>query len=102
MCCPPPGDLPYPGIKPRSPTLQASSLPSEPPGNLYLKGFGLPWWLSCNAGIHLQCGRPGFYPWVGKIPWRREQLPTLVFLPGESYEQKSLAGSSPWGPKEST
>ena len=30
--CSPPGDLPYPGIKPRSPTLQADSLPSEPPG----------------------------------------------------------------------
>ena len=29
--CPPPGDLPNPGIKPRSPALQADSLPSEPP-----------------------------------------------------------------------
>ena len=29
---PPPGDLPDPGIKPRSPALQADSLPSEPPG----------------------------------------------------------------------
>ena len=29
---PPPGDLPNPGIKPRSPTLRADSLPSEPPG----------------------------------------------------------------------
>ena len=28
----PPGDLPHPGIEPRSPTLQADSLPSEPPG----------------------------------------------------------------------
>ena len=30
--CPPPGNLPNPGIEPRSPTLQADSLPSEPPG----------------------------------------------------------------------
>ena len=30
--CPPPGDLPYPGIEPRSPELQADSLLSEPPG----------------------------------------------------------------------
>ena len=30
--CPPPGDLPNPGIEPRFPTLQADSLPSEPPG----------------------------------------------------------------------
>ena len=29
---PSPGDLPDPGIKPRSPALQAESLPSEPPG----------------------------------------------------------------------
>ena len=29
--CPPPGDLPNPGIEPRSPALQADSLPSEPP-----------------------------------------------------------------------
>ena len=27
-----PGDLPDPGIEPRSPTLQADSLPAEPPG----------------------------------------------------------------------
>ena len=30
--CPPPGDLPSPGIEPRSPTLQAESLPTEPSG----------------------------------------------------------------------
>ena len=31
-------------------------------------------WLSWER-IHLQCGRPGFNPWIGKIPWRRERLP---------------------------
>ena len=30
--CHPPGDLPDPGIEPRSPTWQVDSLPSEPPG----------------------------------------------------------------------
>ena len=30
--CPPPGDLPNPGIEPGFPALQADSLPSEPPG----------------------------------------------------------------------
>ena len=30
--CPPPGDLPDPGVEPRSPALQADSLLSEPPG----------------------------------------------------------------------
>ena len=34
--------------------------------------------------------------WVGKIPWRREWQPTLVFLLGESDVQKSLADYSPW------
>ena len=33
--------------------------------------------------------------------WRREGQPTPVFLPGESHGQKSLAGYSPWGHKES-
>ena len=38
---------------------------------------------------------------VGKIPWRRAWLSTPVFLPGESYGQRSLAGYSPQGRKES-
>ena len=33
--CPPPGDLPDPGIEPGFPVLQADSLPSEPPGNIF-------------------------------------------------------------------
>ena len=33
--------------------------------------------------------------------WRREWQPTPVFLPGEFYGQRSLAGYSPWGHKES-
>ena len=44
---------------------------------------------ACNAGDLSSI------PGVGKIPWRREQLPTPVFLPGEFYEQRSLAGYSP-------
>ena len=32
---PPPGDPPNPGIEPRSPALQADSLPSKPPGKPY-------------------------------------------------------------------
>ena len=42
----------------------------------------------------------GWDPWVRKIPWRRKWLPTLVFLPGESDGQRSLAGYSLWGRKE--
>ena len=44
---------------------------------------------------NLQCRRPGFDPWVGKIPWRRERLPTPVFWPGEFNGLHS-----PWGCKE--
>ena len=41
-------------------------------------------------------GRPGFDPWVGKIPWSRERLPTPVFWTGEFHGLYS-----PWGHKES-
>ena len=66
------------------------------------EGIGYPLqysWASLLAQlvrIHLQCGRPGFYPWVGKIPWRREWLPTPVFLPREFHGLYSS-----WGRKES-
>ena len=40
---------------------------------------------ACNVGD----------PWVGKIPWRRERLPTLVLWPGEFHGLYS-----PWGCKE--
>ena len=42
-----------------------------------------PLWLS-QCRICLKCGRPGFDPWVGKIPWRRAWQPIPVFRPGES------------------
>ena len=48
-----------------------------------------------------QSRRPGFESWVGKIPCRREWLATPVFLPGEFHRQRSLAGYSPRGYKES-
>ena len=44
-------------------------------------------------------GDPGLIQ-VGKIPWRRERLPTPVFLPGEFHGQKSLVGYSQWVSKE--
>ena len=50
----------------------------------------------------LKCRRPGFDPWVGKIPWRRAWQPTPVFLPGESHGQRSLVGYSLWGHKSRT
>ena len=49
----------------------------------------------------LQLRRCSFDPWVGKIPWRRAWQATSVFLPGKSHGQRSLAGYSPWGDRES-
>ena len=37
------------------------------------------WWLR-QYRIRLQFRRPKFNPWFGKIPWRREWLPSPVFL----------------------
>ena len=128
--CPPPGDLPDPGIQFRSPALQADSLPAEPPEksrhfrdtlemailaetkdylfcfpffflrNSYCCAGGLPWWLR-GLRICLQCKRPELDPWVGNIPRRSAWQPTEVLLPGESHGQRSLVGYSPWGRKES-
>ena len=42
----------------------------------------------------------GSIPGLGRPPWRREWLPSAVFLSGESHGQRSLAGYSPGGHKE--
>ena len=44
-----------------------------------------------------QSRRPGFDPWVGKIPWRREWQPTAVFFPGVIHGLRSLTGYRPCG-----
>ena len=53
--------------------------------------------LLANAGDVRDAGS---IPGVGKIPRQRAWQPT-VLLPGESHGQKSLAGYSPQGCKES-
>ena len=81
--CPPAGDLPNPRIRPRSPTLQADSLPAEPPEK------------PKNAGV----GRLSLLLWIfptqelnlGLLPCRR-------ILYQLSYEGSPLRplGSSLW------
>ena len=84
-------------------------------GNCKCKGPGVGAWLACSWNSREFSAAEGFpsgsgdkesacnvgdlgsIPWVGKIPWRQEWLPTPVFLPGESHEQGSLAGYSSWG-----
>ena len=53
---------------------------------------------ACQCRRHKKCS---LNPWVGTISWRKAWQPTPVFLPGESHGQRSLAGYSPWGLRES-
>ena len=53
---------------------------------------GLPSWLK-RLRVWLQCRGLGFNSWVGKIPWRREWLPTPIFLPGKFHGQRSLVAT---------
>ena len=69
--------------------------------NLVLR---LPRWLVVKnlPANYRKYKRCRFDPWVRKIPWRRARQTTLVFLPGESYGQRSLVGYSPWVEKSWT
>ena len=51
---------------------------------------------ACNAGDL------GSIPGWERLSWKRKCQPTPVSLPGESHEQRSLAGYSPWGCKSWT
>ena len=53
--------------------------------------LGLPWWLSSKQSAN-QCRRCRFNPWVRKTPWRMAWQHTPIFLPGKSFEQRSLVG----------
>ena len=57
----------------------------------------LPWYLSWER-IHLQCRRPQFNSWVGKI-WRRDRLLTPVFsgFPGVSAGKESARNAGDLG-----
>ena len=65
-----------------------------------LCAYGLPRYLRGKESA-CQGGRPGFNPWVGKVPWRRKWQSTPVSLPGKSHGQRNLVGNSPRGHKES-
>ena len=65
------------------------------------RGWGLPWWHR-QLSVCLQCGRPGFDPWVRKILWRRKWQPAPALFPGKSCGQRCLVGYSPWDCKNRT
>ena len=73
--------LPQKGCVGATRAFWALNHPCKVVGSFYPSVFHIwyKWWR-----IHLQCQRPGFDPWVGKIPWRGTWQPTPVFLPGES------------------
>ena len=54
---------------------------------------------SAGKRICLQCRRPQFDSWVGKFPWRRDRLPTPVFLgfPGGSDGKESTCNARDLG-----
>ena len=71
---PSPGDLPDPGIEPGSPTLQADSLPSAPPGKPNMKGTSHQIY-ETQMHFHQKpeppCGRDGALPCRRWIHWPR-------------------------------
>ena len=77
--CPPPGDLPNPGIEPRSPALRADALPSEPPGKPLVK------WL-----IHYQLA---FLSFISGL--RRRERET-VFSSSQDFQSVSWFYISQW------
>ena len=93
-------NCPNPGIKPSLLSCQVQSLPLAPPvksnstsilvmsQNAWSRGYKsdnvspsvkLASLIAQLVKIHLQCRRPRFDSWVGKIRWRRNRLPTPVF-----------------------
>ena len=62
---PSPGDRPDPGIEPRSPTLEAGALPSEPPGNPCVKWTVSPSVVSDSAIPWTAWNSPGKNTGVG-------------------------------------
>ena len=120
--CPPPGDLPNPGIKPRSPTLQADSLLSQPPEKLKNTGVGsLSLLLKClfslkelrhvlnfpepqEAGIFpsFHIHKTGKVWWMNQpgqsVPWISERwwscLPDHDLGPSETGHQKKFKADS--------
>ena len=55
--------------------------------------------VAVHQRIHLQCGRSWFDSWVRKIPWKRDRLPTPVFLdfPGGSDSKESACKAGDLG-----
>ena len=105
---PSPGDLPDPGIKPRSSAFQADSLTSEPPRQ-QTQVQSLAWEdpLEKGMGTHSKTCLENsmdvgaWWARVHRVKKSRTRLSDftslLVFLPGEFHGQRSQEGYRPWG-----
>ena len=76
------------------------SIASQSVGHDWATNTLLCYWLGGKESA-CQYRKCRFSPWFGKSPWRGKWKPTLVFLPGKFHGQRSLAGYSLWGHKES-
>ena len=83
--CPPPGDLPDPGIEPRSVALQADSLPSEPPGKPWKQRLGAKFPI-CPQVSPLNPRAGGFPAGAAVTPRLCCDSPGLVHPPPKSYK----------------
>ena len=81
---PSPGDLPDPGIKPRSPTLQADTLPSEPPGKPLTAVLGQPE------------GKPAFSVQLFYLLWTDFYSPRSLFFSFLIYENVRVYWTCLW------
>ena len=94
--CPPPKDLPNPGIKPEAPmapTLQVYSFTTEPPGSPKFNGSNA----YCRERERERVGLLMRQRCLALLAGRGKWQPTPIFLPGESCGQRSLVGCCPWG-----
>ena len=63
------------------------------------------WGFPCSSVVNnppANAGNVGLIPRSERPPWRREWLPTPVFLPGAPWTERSLVGYSPWGHEQSS
>ena len=90
-----PGDLPNPGAEPRSPTLQANSLPSEPPGKSKNTEVGRLSLLQGNFLTHGMLQMPPRGCFLTTVTWGRPRQ-NLRCIIGKPFCSEELLGISRW------
>ena len=91
--CPPPGDLPDPGIEPVSPASQADSLPTEPSGK------SIKWGLVQGKLRRFCCtwGQGDAFMLLWKQRWHNAHCPTLASAVPSFHQESSEVPESPAG-----